>query len=399
MSSHRVKRSDRYRWNISSRGIRALLLRDWIVMRTWLLSLTLVILAGPIINLLNAIGEPSSVRLAAMFESIYMTKLMGTIDFINHHIMGMDFRPHVPIFIQGYPPSSLWVIGVATIIGVLLATYDKQTLAITDTFSAPVLRNEWISEKFLFGTVFIVIMVVLRTIALWVLNLLSPFHFSLSTLFFSGMVNTFVALATFAVVFFMGLLVGNVVLGWALGFTALAFPLSIGAVTRFLGVIPGFSQASYNIEHYFLLKLSPFWYTDYTTHVVQHFPTQVQRAAGLPSVTNMTIYTAVDHPWWLVIGAGIICVILYFCSMWIFARTKAEHFNDLFVSSRTLHSCLTCFSLMFGAVAAQIFDQVYIPVFIGAGVLCYVLLWLVYRKIEAIGISREKRKNVQANGV
>ncbi|MFB5192365.1 hypothetical protein [Alicyclobacillus fastidiosus] len=400
MNSYRVKQSDVHRWNMFYHGVRALLLRDWIVMRTWLFSLTLVVLAGPIINLLNAIGAPSSIRLASTFESIYTTSLMsmGTIDSVNHQIMAIGFRPHVPILIQGYPPASLWVIGVATIIGALLATFDKQTLAITDTFNAPVHRNEWISEKLLFGTVFIVVMVVLRTMVLWVLNILSPFHFSISTLCFSGMVNVLVALTTFVVVFFTGLLVGNVLLGWALGFSALAFPLTIGAVIRFLGVIPGFDQATYNLEHYVVLKLSPLWYTDYSTNLVQHLSTQAQHSVGLTPITNITMYTAVSHPWWLAIGAFIICIISYVCSIWVFARTKAEHFNDLFISSRTMHSCLTCFSLMFGSIAAQVLGRVYIPAFLSAGVLCYVVLGWVYRKLEAISISRERREYAHDNG-
>ncbi len=402
-SSHTIQsdtdpKRGKVRRGISSQSIRALLLRDWIVMRSWLLSLTLVVLAGPVINFLNAIGASSSVRLTSVFESIYMTSPMGTIDAINHHIMALDFRPHVPIYIQGYPPASLWVLSVASALGVLMSTFDKQTLAIADTLNEPIHRNEWISSKLLFGTGSLVVMVVLRTIVLWLSNMLSPLHFSVSTLIFSGVINVFDALATFSVVFFMGLLVGNVVLGWALGFLALAFPLTVGAVIGFFKVIPNINQVTYNLEHHVVLKLSTFWYTDYNTNVVQHFPTQALQSPWPPRIQGMTIYTAVSHPWLLVIGTFIVCIVAYLCSVWVFSNTNAEKLSDLFISSRALHTCLTFVSLMLGSIAAQIFGHVHIPVFIGSTIVSYVVLWLVYRQVETLGISREKRKNIQAYG-
>lgn len=371
-----------------ARSLYALLLREWILMRTWLFSLTLIILAGPVINLLNTFGNGRSVRISAVFASVYTMRDLGTLDVVGHRLSAMDFGNPAPISLHGAPPASLWVIAIATALGALLATIDRQTSAITDTLNAPVRKNEWIQAKFLFGTGSLVIMVVLRTMILVISNALSPWHFAASTLFSSSVVNLSLALAAFSLVFFMGLLVGNVLFAWSLGFLALAFPLILGADVRLLGSSPGFLRLTYGtayaLEHNIVLKLSPFWYTDYNTSVIQHFASPAQSPTGLGPMTNMTMYTAVSHPWLMVSGAIVLYLLSYLFSLRMFATVKTENFGNLFVSKRVMHVSFTFICLIFGSIAAQIFAHDLLLVFLLMSLLCYGVLWLFYRQIENI---------------
>lgn len=378
-----------------ARNLYALLLREWILMRTWMFSLTLIFLAGPVINLLNAFGSSRSVRISSVFASLYTMRDLGTLGVVGHRLSAMDFGKPVPIFIQGAPPASLWVIAIATVLGALLATIDRQTAAITDTFNAPVRKSEWIQAKFLFGTGALVLMVGLRTMVLVISNTLSPWHFEARTIFLSSAVNLSLALAAFSVVFFMGLLVGNVLLAWSLGFLALAFPLVLGADVRFLGSSPGFLRLTYNtayaLEHNIVLKLSPFWYTDYNSSVIQHFPSPFPSPAThspFPSMTGMTVYTSVNHPWLMTSGSIVLYLISFLLSLQVFAKVKTENFGNLFVSKRVLHASLTFISLVFGSVAAQIIAYHPLLVCLLLGLLCYGVLWLVYRQMENMTLFR-----------
>jgi ABC-type transport system involved in multi-copper enzyme maturation permease subunit len=375
--------------NTVCRQFRALFLHEWIMLRAWVIGLTLVVLAGPMINLLNAVGTSPSVRLMAVFESIYLEMPSNELIAGNQHIMAIfNFQTDVPFQIYGAPPASLWVLGVAMSLAALLVTYGRYTSLVADTFSTPIRKSTWLTGKFLFGISALICMVGLRTILLGISNTLSSWHFSAATICLSGMMNLALGIVTFAVVFLISLLVNNFLLASALGFLALSFPLALGAAVGFFNFTSRLGTVTHFLEHRVLLKLSPFWFTDYMTRTSEQFSSpvsSVQNTMKSSHLSSINMSTAIGHPWLLAGGAVLVCFILYLCSRWVFAKTQVENLESLFISPIALHFCLMFVSIIVGSIPAQVIGysvgHASIPIFLGVGTVSYLGLWVIYQRL------------------
>lgn len=377
------------------RTLSALLIREWVMMKSWLLSLVLLMTAGPVIHLINALGAPRAtkhaVEVTSLFTSLYTTTPMGEMSSVHHHLAAANYNQStVPIIIHGAPPAGLWVIACATVLGALLATLDRQPSVLVDTLSAPVRKQDLVQAKLILGTAYLALAALLRTFVLYLLNVLSPFHFAIHTLLLSGTVNFLVSLASFCVVFFVGLLIGNTILAWSLGFLTLSFPLAFGAVIRFIGHVTRTFSAAYELEHRFVLRLSPFWYTNYNTNTHQNVASSALGSTAVqPKIQNIVMETGISHPVVIVTGALVVFGLVYAAGLIVAARSKTENMENLFLTRQVLYTALVIVSVVFGSVAAQIIAHAELWTFVGAALACYTVLWILESRIR-IWVARKR---------
>ena len=384
----------------NGRVFRALLMREWVLMRAWVLGFLLVTVGGPVINLLNAIGGNGETRIMAAFASIYSSQF-GTLNVLGNRLMNVDYNHPVPVFIHGAPHASMWVIAVAMVMGTLASTVDRQGASVTELFSGPVRRKDWVRAKFSFGLTSILAFVLARTSVVLATDAVSPWHFAFSTVCLAGLVNLSIALVSFAGCFFVGLFVGNAIVAWCMGFLGLSLPLALGAVVRFLGFTSGMARTAYTWEHSFLLWLSPFSYTQYNTVTAQHFAYIHQLAnhhVVVGPMTSVTMDTVIHHPWWLFVGSCLACAVLYLASRWAFSRARTESLAEMVVSRRALHGNLTLISIVFGAAVAEViqgFGSMDLMGFLIAAVLTYMIVWFGYRQVERLTSKATNRRRAR----
>ncbi|WAH35458.1 ABC-2 transporter permease [Alicyclobacillus dauci] len=353
--------------------IKALLLRDWILMRAWICSLALIGVIGPLLNFLDGVvsGAPSA-RLSNAILSVYNGLNVGTLALKQGHIVAINYRPPMVLVFHGAPTCSLWILAVAMGFGSLCASYDRQCTGLMDTMNAPIRRLDWIHSKFLLGIVSLTAITLFHSVFVALANGISPLSFPFGTVCMSFLINWSLSCVTFGVTFCVGLLVGNAIVAWMLGFLVFMLPLCLGALIGFYGR-PGTPTGdwTYHLEHGILLNLTPVAYTDYGTN-------SVQNSSGREF--NWVIVTAVQHPWATVIVAVALTLLTYLLASRIMDAVQPEYFSNAFVSDTAFYVVAVCASLVFGSVTAQIVDRAKGFLWIIAGLACYLGLMICYRK-------------------
>lgn len=355
---------------------RALWFRDWHLMKSWVLSFGLICIAGPVLNWIESCTTyVSQDKLSAAMQSIYnirpVTLYLGMIEVRNHHLVfGHGLKSE--LYIQGGPTLSLWILAVSMSLGALLATFDRQSTAILDTMNSPIHKKVWLTSKFTFGLATLIAISLLRTFVVAMVNATSPLPFSFGIVLTSFVMNVMLAIVSFSIVFLAGLLVGNTIAAWILGFLLLNLPLCMGAIIGFYSRTGNtIGLWMYHLEHTLLLNLSPIMYTDYGTNFTEAFNTQTMQ--------NTTLTTSVSHPWMIALISLIVTAMTYVLAGHILARTNAENLSNIFVSKLGFNVAAVSTGFIAGSVTAQILHTAPGIVWVVTGCVCYVGSRVVYR--------------------
>lgn len=365
---------------------RGLLFREWVVQKSWLICLTIICAAGPLLNWIQALTDGRApVRISAAFRSLYNGQSVGALDVSHHHLVGVTYFAAKPwVVVHGAPTVSLWVIAVAMTFGALVTGLDKHSDSTLDIAQMPVRRVDWVNSKFALGLVALVVMVMVRTVFVGLCDITSPWVVPLATVGLSFAVNLAAAWICFAVTCFTGTAVGHPITAWGAGFLLLTLPLFVGALVGFYGAShTSLGTWAYHVEHQILLNLSPFSLTDYTTNMSQTFAQPIKPPDLKPLGT--TVQTAVVHPWRVVVGCILATGVFYGLSAWVVRVTAVEHWADIFVSPAAFQVAAVVVSVEFGSFLAQILGRHAQSVsWAIAAVVCYLVLVVVYRRISGV---------------
>lgn len=364
------------------------LFRDFIVFRSWMWGLGIVAIAGPLINLLNAVGSPqASAKISALLLAVYSIRGSGDLLLQHGKLIGLDYRPHLQFVIQGYPTVGLWFLIVSVTLAALLACVERQSHTMVDGMNEPILRRQWISSRMLFGGMIIVVIGLVRVILMGGTNLASPYHVSFSLLAFAFLINTLVCLGCFSVAFAVSLLVGNVFIAFASSFLLLNLPLAVGSILMmFRSEGNDWPAIAYRYTHRGIKGISPTLYTQYGNETLP-----IPLTVGAP-VKKYELLSGVQHPWSLVIGASVVIVLAFVVAQMMFSALKVERMSEWFVSTIAFHF----FSTVASIVGASIVGEMAQPenrkyAWLPAAVVCYFVAWMIYRWLSGKRIWQRRQ--------
>lgn len=373
--------------NRVNRPIVAAWFRDWMVFRSWIWGLALVGIAGPLMNLLNAVAGPqASSKITALLLGLYNNQFFGDIVFQHGHLIAMDYRPKLHVTIHGAPTAGVWMLVVSMTFAVLLATVERHAATSVDLMNEPVRRRDWVTSRYLFGSGFLFAIGLVRGLIIGGVDIASPYHVSFGVVLLSFFINTALGLGVFAVAFVVALLAGNTFIAWTVSFLFLNLPLAVGSIfTLFHPISYDWKEIVYRNAHRGVMGFSPTLYTQYGNQIAP-----VQYGGQSPSTTQEFL-TAVQHPWTVVIGSLVGIIVAYVAAQLLFSKTKSERFSDWFISPIARHFSIVVASIEAGAIFGQIEQAEGKVLWLPAAVVCYFFLWAIHHWLNS------KRRRPQRN--